>query len=228
MERYWTWNYEMRDLGCFPGSDRAEYRGHNTPVEIVTYADAQATIAALQQQLHDYNEKWDAHDHYPKGYVTAQIELREHIQQQLAAAQGISDELNMKLNAEKIRADEWIDHSKDLRAKLATVTAERDAAKHDAEVYQKMHAAGLMDRALITDDLTTLRNLVGALCPGEGCTFTVSTERDEDDLYSVYVDINGHGYGSCAEFYSRQEALAYAAIRTHRATLDAGKEGQGE
>jgi FtsZ-binding cell division protein ZapB len=70
-------------------------------------------------------------------------------------------------------------------------------------------------------DHARVLGLVQALCPSEGCTFTVSKERDEDDLYSVYVDINGQGYGSCAEFYSRQEALAYVAIRTYRASLPA-------
>ena len=27
--------------------------------------------------------KWDEHDHYPKGYVTAQIQLRERVQAEL-------------------------------------------------------------------------------------------------------------------------------------------------
>lgn len=48
LERYWAWNYEIKDLGFWPGEG---YKGHNMPVEVVKATDAQATIADLQGQV---------------------------------------------------------------------------------------------------------------------------------------------------------------------------------
>ena len=48
LERYWAWNYEIKDLGLWPGEG---YKGHNMPVEVVKAEDAQATIADIQGQV---------------------------------------------------------------------------------------------------------------------------------------------------------------------------------
>lgn len=45
-EKYWTWVYEMRDLGSFP--DMQTYKGHNTPIEIY---DAKPVDAMLTKAL---------------------------------------------------------------------------------------------------------------------------------------------------------------------------------
>jgi hypothetical protein len=67
----------------------------------------------------------------------------------------------------------------------------------------------------------TLLGLVQALKPLPHFTYRVSDARDEDDLFTVYLDIHGHGYGSCAEFMSREQALAFVALLTYAATLPA-------
>jgi hypothetical protein len=56
-------------------------------------------------------------------------------------------------------------------------------------------------------------------------TYHVADNPDEDDQYTVYVHVNGQGYGAIAEFYSRNEALAYAEIK-RVATLPATPTGE--
>jgi hypothetical protein len=49
----WTWDYEIRDLGCWP--TRPPYAGTNEPVEIVLASDYIALEAELVQVRADYD-----------------------------------------------------------------------------------------------------------------------------------------------------------------------------
>ena len=60
LERYWAWNYEIKDLGLWPGEG---YKGHNMPVEVVKAEDAQATIADLQGQVKEAQERLSLCEH---------------------------------------------------------------------------------------------------------------------------------------------------------------------
>jgi hypothetical protein len=42
-----------------------------------------AELEAAKRERDEWIVKWDEHDHYPKGYVTAQIQLRERVQAEL-------------------------------------------------------------------------------------------------------------------------------------------------
>ena len=48
MDRYWTWDYEIKHLGCWPDEN---YKGHNTPVEIVKQIDHERTVAEWQAKV---------------------------------------------------------------------------------------------------------------------------------------------------------------------------------
>ena len=48
-----------------------------------------AELEAAKRERDEWIVKWDEHDHYPKGYVTAQIQLRERVQAELERARGL-------------------------------------------------------------------------------------------------------------------------------------------
>jgi hypothetical protein len=80
-------------------------------------------------------------------------------------------------------------------------------------------------KAILQAQLSQLQALVRALKGDANYTYHVADNPDEDDQYTVYVHVNGQGYGAIAEFYSRNEALAYAEIK-RVATLPATPTGE--
>lgn len=141
------------------------------PAKFVLLSDAQATIAALQQQL--------------------------------AGAQGALEHVSKELRTE-------LRLSADLQAQFTTVTAERDALKRDQELYK----FGCTQRAFLEKEndaleaeLTTLRTLIGEI--------------------KAEFDCGVHQCERCGEADPMTTFDVYRLVEK-AATLDAGKEGQGE
>ena len=56
-----------------------------------------AELEAARRERDEWIVKWDEHDHYPKGYVTAQIQLRERVQAELERVRGELAEAHAQL-----------------------------------------------------------------------------------------------------------------------------------
>jgi hypothetical protein len=91
-----------------------------------------AELEAAKRERDEWIVKWDEHDHYPKGYVTAQIQLRERVQAELE-----------RVRADNKALDEW-------RADV-TVSLQRPGGAFFVDVPQH-----IKDLVKERDDLRTL------------------------------------------------------------------------
>ena len=232
LERYWAWNYEIKDLGLWPGEG---YKGHNMPVEVVKAEDAQATIADLQGQVkasqaerdeqgqlkarlnRDYNllqnEHLKLHEKVKQeAAYTKQVEIeRDALQQRVAQLEG-------ELAAAK--APRVYDCGScaigiGLAQRVAQLEKERDIARRRVDELE----AREIDTTILQADHARVLGLVQAL-PVAG--LPVEHARSDD---FVVLQANGewmvHTYNYWAKFATEEEARAYIALLEYRASLPA-------
>jgi hypothetical protein len=160
-----------------------------------TLSDAQATVQALQRER-------DALKLVNEMHMKTVMKLSRIVEQNGAA-----------LDAEREKV-------KELEAKVELQETAVRCAGHALDESRETHNRQGAKIREQQEQLTQLQALVRALKGEASYTYHVDDKPDEDDLYTVYVHVNGQGYGAIAEFYSRDEALAYAEIK-RVATLDA-------
>ena len=165
----------------------------NSGDEVVLAADAQATIAALEQRVKELKQ-------WVQDQSTANLETMRHMDEMQSRAMDAESQLAQR-TAELARVRKKLVETK--------LYIQQERANRDSLV------------ACVNRDVKTikeLRTLILALPKVEG---EIAVKHTEVDLSGVWgITLNGYFTFQSALFDSKEEADAYAALLTHRQGME--------